>query len=99
MIEDDEDKVVDLDRVRALREHHVDEEMAYVEMLFGANSYAVHAAIRDLEGIRRGKEDPEHPLREPETDYERQILIEKIRWMANTLAESWGLEHLVRPED
>lgn len=88
-----------LDRVRALRDFDDDTRTAYIEMLWGERTFAVHAAIRDLEAMRRGTEQPDRPLRDPETVYEAEILLARIRWTANYLAREWGLEHRVRPED
>lgn len=95
----DEDNIVSLDRVRALRDFDEEDKIAYVEALWGPNTYAVHAAIRDLEAMRRGTEDPSKPLRDPETDYEAELLVKHLRDLANNLAQEWGLEHIVRPED
>ena len=49
--------------------------------------------------MRRGTEDEDQPLRDPETVYEAEMLIRKIRWMTNYLSRMWGLEAEVRPED
>ena len=59
--------VSSLDRVRALRDFDDDVRTAYVEVLWGERTFAVHAAIRDLEAMRRGTEHPDRPLRDPET--------------------------------
>ena len=96
---DDDDKVVSLDRVRALKTFEADPSVAYVEFLWGEKSFAVNAVIRDLEAMRRGTEDEDQPLRDPETVYEAEMLIRKIRWMTNYLSRMWGLEAEVRPED
>lgn len=88
-----------LDRVRALRDFDDDVRTAYIEMLWGEHTFAVHAAIRDLEAMRRGTEHPDRPLRDPETVYEAEALVSKMRWVANYLARTWGLDHRVRPED
>lgn len=88
-----------LDRVRALRDFDDDVRTAYVEVLWGERTFAVHAAIRDLEAMRRGTERPDRPLRDPETVYEAEVLLSRMRWVANYLAREWGLEHRVRPED
>ena len=98
-MKDDGGKVVSLDRVRALREFEGDASVAYVELLWGERSFAVHAAIRDLEAIRMGTEPPDKPLREPETMHEAAVLVARVRWIGNFLARSWDLEELVRPED
>lgn len=88
-----------LDRVRALRDFEDDTRTAYVEVLWGERTFAVHAAIRDLEAMRRGTERPDRPLRDPETVYEAETLLTRLRWISNYLAREWGLEHRVRPED
>lgn len=95
----DDEKVTNLDRVRRLRAFQNDTSVAFVEFLWGEQSFAVNCAIRDLEAIRRGTEDPEKPLRDPETVFEAQVLIDRMRWMTNYLARQWGLEERVRPED
>jgi hypothetical protein len=88
-----------LDRVRALRDFEGDVRTAYVEVLWGEHTFAVHAAIRDLEAMRRGTEPPDRPLRDPETVYEAETLVNRLRWVTNYIAREWGLGHLVRPED
>lgn len=88
-----------LDRVRALRDFEDDTRTAYVEVLWGERTFAVHAAIRDLEAMRRGTEQPDRPLRDPETVYEAETLLTRLRWVSNYLAREWGLDHHVRPED
>lgn len=93
------DDVISLERVRALRDFEADEHVAYVEILWGQRGFAAHAAIRDLEAMRNGSEDPEKPLREPETTFEAQVLVDHIRWVANFLAAEWGLSDRVRVED
>lgn len=99
MNDDNDDKVVSLDRVRKLKDFDGDPSVAYLEVLWGEQTFAVNAAIRDLEAMRRDTEDPEKPLRDPETVYEAQVLIDRVRWVANYLARQWGLEERVRPED
>lgn len=95
----DDDKVVRLDDVRKLREFDHDPSVAYFEVLWGEQTFAVNAAIRDLEAMRRGVEDEEKPLREPETVFEAEVLLKRLRWVTNYLAREWGLEHLVRSDD
>lgn len=96
----DEDKVVSLDRFRALKEFDEEASLVYVEALCGERGgYAIHAAIRDLEAMAYGKEDPSKPLRQPETVYEAEVLVRTIRFVANCLAREAGLEHMIRPED
>ncbi len=91
--------VSSLDRVRALRDFDDDVRTAYVEVLWGERTFAVHAAVRDLEAMRRGTEHPDRPLRDPETVYEAETIVARLRWITNYLAREWGLEHRVRPED
>ena len=94
------DNVVDLARVRALKEFEGEEDLAYVEILWGERgAFGVHAAIRDLEAMRKGTEDPAHPLRDPETTFEAEAILRRIRYVANFLAHKWGLDHQVHPED
>lgn len=95
----DDGNIVSLDRVRALKEFDGDDKVLYVEMLWGTKTYGVHVAIRDLEAMRAGQEDPTKPLRDPGTVHEAQVAIDHIRWMANCLAREWGLEESVRTED
>lgn len=94
-----DDKVVSLDAVRALRDFEGDEKLAYIEVLWGKETFGVHAAIRDLMAMQTGQESDEKPLREPETVFEAQVLVDRMRWVANFLAEEWGLDERVRPED
>lgn len=94
-----EPKVVDLERVRAIRSFKEDESIAYVELLWGSRSFAVHAAIRDLDAMRNGTEPEDKPLREPETMFEMEVLIRRIRWTANYLALTWGADQMIVPED
>lgn len=96
---DEHDNVVSLDRIRALKEFDDDDKVAYVEVLWGEHTFAVHAAVRDLEAMRRGTEDASKPLRDPETAFEAEVLIKRLRWVTNYLAAAWELEHLVRQED
>lgn len=95
----DDDKVVSLDQVRALRDFESDEKLAYIEVLWGRETFAVHAAIRDIMAMQSGQESEDKPLREPETVFEAQVLVDRMRWVANFLAEEWGLDERVRPED
>lgn len=94
-----DDKVVSLDQVRALRDFDSDEKLAYIEILWGKDTFAVHAAIRDLMAMQSGQESEEKALRDPETVFEAQVLVDRIRWVANYLSRQWGLEERVRPED
>jgi len=93
-------KVVSLDahRIRVEREF-ADEQMAYVEALWGRETFAFNAVVRDLEALRRGTEDPSKPLRPPETYYEAALLVRHVRGLANALARHFGIDDQVRPED
>jgi len=73
------------------------EAVAYIEALWGKETFAFDAAVRDLEGMRRGSEDKE--LRPPETDYEAELLVRHVRDLANEMARLFGQVHLIRPED
>ena len=96
----DDDKVVDLARVRALRDFEGEDKLAYIEILWGERgAFAVHAAIRDLEAMRRGTEGEEKPLRDPETVFEAEAILRRLRYVSNVLARDWGLDEQVRPED
>lgn len=98
-MDDSDDKVVRLDDVRKLRDFDSDTSVCYLEVLWGEHTFAVNAAIRDLEAMRRGTEDAAKPLRDPETVFEAETIIDQMRWLANYLAQSWGLDHMVRPGD
>lgn len=91
--------VIDLETRRTVNDFAKDDKIAYAEMLWGLDTFAIRAAIRDLNAIREGTEAANKPLREPETDEEAEILIRNIRWAANYLAKDWGLEHLIRDGD
>ena len=92
-----EDNVTSLDRYRMVKEFEGDPSVAYLEILWGTKSFAVNAAIQDLEEVRSGNTEGE--LRDPETEYEMRTLIERSRWVMNYLAREFGLEDQVRPED
>ena len=96
---DEPDNVVSLDSVRKLKEFEDDPAVAYVEVLWGERTFGVNIAVRDLEAMRRGAEAPGKPLREPETSYEAEVVLRRMRWLANYLARAWDMEHMVRPED
>jgi len=83
-------------RIRVGREFE-DEQVAYVEALWGKKTYAFNAAIRDLEAMRRGKDDG--TLRKPETYHEGMLLVHHVRALANDLARNFGMDHLVREDD
>lgn len=83
-------------RIRADREFE-DEQIAYVEALWGKKTYAFNAAIRDLEAMRRGRDDG--TLRKPETYHEGMLLVHHVRALANDLARNFGMDHLVREDD
>ena len=90
--------VTNLDDVRIRTDKEFEgEQVAYVEALWGKNTYAYNAAIRDLEGMRRGSDDG--TLRRPATYYEGRLLVEHTRALANDLARNFGMDHLVRPDD
>jgi len=95
---DDFDNVVSLDEARVLREFEADENVAYLEILWGKGTFAVNAAIRNLEKVRRDEDDG-GVLRDPETEYEMRTLLERTRWVCNFLARKAGLEDQVRPDD
>lgn len=94
----DNENIISLDehRIRIEREFD-DEAMCYVEALWGKESFAFNAAIRDLELLRQGKDDG--GLRPPETVHEALHVILHVRALANDLARHFGLEELVRPDD
>jgi hypothetical protein len=94
----DDRKVVDLDehRIRVEREFE-DDSIAYIEALWGKETFAFNAAIRDLEAMRRGKDDGS--LRPPETTHEAIMLVLHCRSLANDLARHFGLDHMVIERD
>jgi hypothetical protein len=96
--EHDDRKIVSLDehRIRVEREFE-DNSVAYVEALWGEETFAFNAAIRDLEGMRRGQDDGS--LRPPETTHEAISLVLHCRSLANDLARHFGLDHMVREHD
>ena len=97
---DDDDKVVSLDRLRTLRDFEGEDKLLYVEILWGeSGAFAVNAAVRDMEAMRRGTEDPSKPLRDPETVFEAESILRRLRYVANCLAREWGLDEQVRPAD
>jgi hypothetical protein len=90
--------VTDLDEVRIrLGVDLKTEAIAYVEAVWGKETYGFNAAIRDLEAMRRGRDDG--TLRRPETYYEGMLLVHHVRALANDLARNFGMDHLVREED
>lgn len=90
--------VVHLDAVRIREDREFeDEKVAYVEALWGKETFAFNAAIRDLEAMRRGHEDL--TLRPPQTYHEAAHLILHVRALANDMARHFGIDDLVRPED
>lgn len=97
-VDEDEGNVVSLDahRVRVEREFE-DESVAYVEALWGKQTFGYNAAIRDLEALRRGEDDGS--LRPPQTYHEVFHLVAHVRALANDLARHFQLEDLVRPQD
>lgn len=96
----DDTPVVSLDdhRIRVEKEFE-DEQVLYVEALWGRETFAYNVAIRDIERMRRGMEAPGKPLRPPETHYEVELVIQHLRWLANEFARVAGSTDLVRPED
>ena len=99
-MDDADDNVVDLTRIRTLRDFDAEDKLIYVEILWGERgSFAINAQVRDLEALRRGTEDEEKPLRDPETVYEAEAILRRLRYVSNHLAEAWGLDHFIRPED
>ena len=94
----DDTKVVSLDdhriRTEAEFEH---EQVAYVEALWGKETFAFNVAVRDLELMRVGRDDGS--LRPPETDHEALHMVKHVRALANSLARHFNLESEVRPED
>lgn len=92
--------VVNLDEHRIRAEGEFEgEAMAYVEALWGRETHSFNAAVRDLEAMRRGTEDPSKPLRPPETYHEAIHIILHVRALANDLARHFGIDDVVRPED
>ncbi len=92
------DKVVSLEehRIRTLREFE-DETVAYLECVWGKETFAFNAAIRDLEKMRRGERDLS--LRAPETDWEVIHLARHVRALANDILRHFELDEFIRPED
>lgn len=90
--------LVVLDDIRIREEQEFeDEKVAYVEALWGKETFAFNAAIRDLEAMRRGGDDL--TLRTPQTYHEAAHLVLHIRALANDLARHFGMDDLVREED
>jgi hypothetical protein len=87
---------LDEHRIRA-EEEFKDEQVAYVEALWGRDSYAFNAAVRDLEKMRRGEDDGS--LRPPVTYYEAEHLVRHVRALANDMARHFNLSDLIREED
>lgn len=98
--EESENQVVNLDDHRIRTEAEFEgEAMAYVEALWGKDTHSFNAAVRDLEAIRRGTEDPSKPLRPPETYHEAMHIVLHVRALANDLARHFGVDDLIKPED
>lgn len=92
--------VVNLDAFRIRHENEFeDEQVAYIEALWGRETFAFNAAVRDLEAMRRGTEAPGKPLRPPETYHEAAHLILHVRALANDMARHFEMPEMVRPED
>ena len=96
--EDDKPNLFQLDEYR-IRAAHVfeDEQVAYLEVLWGKSTWAFNAAIRNLEELRRGSGDKS--LRPPQTSWEAAHVVLYVRALANDLARFWALDDLIRPED
>lgn len=96
--EDDKPNLFQLDeyRIRAAHEFE-DEQVAYLEVLWGKSTWAFNAAIRNLEELRRGSGDKS--LRPPQTYWEAAHVVLHVRALANDLARFWALDDLIRPED
>jgi hypothetical protein len=93
-----EEYVADLDEVRIRLGVDIDAEaIAYVEAVWGKDTYGFNAAIQDLEALRRGRGDG--ALRRPETYHEGMLLVHHVRALANDMARNFGMDHLVREED
>jgi hypothetical protein len=95
---EDSSRVISLDqhRIRSDAEFQ-DEQVAYMEVIWGRETFAYNLAIRDLELMRRGGEDK--TLRPPQTYHELQHLVLHIRALANDLAREYGMEELIREDD
>jgi hypothetical protein len=94
------DGVVSLDEHRIRSEAEMDSELVlYLEGVWGKETVGFNVAIRDLEAMRRGTEEPGLPLRIPETDHEVIHAVLHIRALANDVARHFNLEHLVRESD
>jgi len=93
-------RVVNLDAFRIRHDNEFeDEQVAYVELLWGRETFAFNAAVRDLESMRRGTEPPGKALRPPETYHEAMHLILHLRAAANDLARHFEMPEMVRAED
>lgn len=91
--------VLDFNEKRLRQEREFDgEAVAYVEAVWGRETFAVDFAVRDLELMRRGL-DKTKTLRPPQTDYEAELIVRHVRDLANDIARSTGQAHLIRPED
>lgn len=95
-----EGKVISLDKHRIrVEEEFLDEQVAYVEALWGRNTFAFNVAVRDLERMRRGGNIEDKSLRIPETYYEAQHMILHVRALANDLARHFSMPDQVREGD
>jgi len=93
-----EGNVVSLDEHRIREDGEFkDESVAYVEALWGKETFAFNAAVRDLELMRHGQDDGS--LRPPETYHEAQHLVRHVRALANSLARHFQIDELIREED
>jgi hypothetical protein len=93
-------RIANLDehRIRVEREFE-GESMAYIEAMWGKETVAFNAVVRDLEAMRRGNEEPGMPLRPPETYHEAIHLVLHVRALANDLARCFGMDDQVRVSD
>ena len=93
-------RIANLDdhRIRVEREFE-GESMAYIEALWGRETVAFNAVVRDLEAMRRGNEEPGMPLRPPATYHEAIHLVLHVRALANDLARCFGMDDQVRVSD
>jgi hypothetical protein len=72
--------------------------LAYIEAVWGHSVYGYNAYTVDMEAYRR-EGSANLPLREAETDYEKELLIQHIRALANDLARQFNRADLLRDED
>lgn len=98
MPSDSEDNLIFLEDHRILSENEFnDEQVAYLEALWGKKTFAFNVAVRDLEAMRQGSSDKS--LRIPETNHEMVHMILHVRALANDLARHFKLDHMIRVDD